>query len=78
MRDVVVELAGVSGMFEAPPGDPEAPGFAFASGVERVLAAAGTLTAAERRAARLVDRLMVGVAINIGKEPPFSLDERVE
>lgn len=57
MRDVVVELAGVSGMFEAPPGDPEAPGFAFASGVERVLAAAGTLTAAERRAARLVVRV---------------------
>lgn len=57
MRDVVVQLAGVAGMFEAPPGDPEAPGFAFASGLERVLAAAGTLTAAERRAARLVVRV---------------------
>lgn len=30
------------------------------------------------RAARLVDRLVVGVAVNIGKEPLFSLDERVE
>lgn len=30
------------------------------------------------RAARLVDRLVVGVAINIGKEPLFSLEERVE
>lgn len=30
------------------------------------------------RAARLVDRLVVGVAINIGKEPLFPLDERVE
>lgn len=30
------------------------------------------------RAARLVDRLVVGVAINTGKGPLFSLDERVE
>lgn len=30
------------------------------------------------RAARLVDRLVVGVAVNIGKGPLFSLDERVE
>lgn len=30
------------------------------------------------RAARLVDRLVVGVAINIGKGPLFELDERVE
>ena len=30
------------------------------------------------RAARLVDRLVVGVAINIGKSPLFSLEERVE
>ncbi|WP_137124448.1 pantetheine-phosphate adenylyltransferase [Roseomonas sp. HF4] len=30
------------------------------------------------RAARLVDRLVVGVAINIGKGPLFDLDERVE
>jgi pantetheine-phosphate adenylyltransferase len=30
------------------------------------------------RAARLVDRLVVGVAINIGKGPLFGLDERVE
>ncbi len=30
------------------------------------------------RAARLVDRLVVGVAINSGKGPLFSLDERVE
>lgn len=30
------------------------------------------------RAARLVDRLVVGVAINIGKEPLFSLEERVD
>lgn len=29
------------------------------------------------RAARLVDRLVVGVAINIGKGPLFDLDERV-
>ena len=29
------------------------------------------------RAARLVDRLVVGVAVNIGKEPLFTLDERV-
>lgn len=31
-----------------------------------------------RRAAKLVDRLVVGVAINPGKDPLFSLDERVE
>ncbi|MEO3473706.1 pantetheine-phosphate adenylyltransferase [Roseomonas sp. CAU 1739] len=30
------------------------------------------------RAARLVDRLVVGVAINIGKGPLFDLDERVD
>jgi pantetheine-phosphate adenylyltransferase len=30
------------------------------------------------RAARLVDRLIVGVAINIGKGPLFDLEERVE
>lgn len=30
------------------------------------------------RAARLVDRLVVGVAINIGKGPLFDLEERVE
>ncbi|WP_160120611.1 pantetheine-phosphate adenylyltransferase [Rhodovarius lipocyclicus] len=30
------------------------------------------------RAARLVDRLVVGVAINIGKGPLFPLDERAE
>lgn len=31
-----------------------------------------------RRAARTVDRLVVGVAINAGKGPLFSLDERVD
>ena len=31
-----------------------------------------------RRASKLVDRLVVGVAINPGKDPLFSLDERVE
>jgi pantetheine-phosphate adenylyltransferase len=30
------------------------------------------------RGARLVDRLVVGVAISIGKEPLFALDERIE
>ena len=30
------------------------------------------------RAVRLVDRLVIGVAVNIGKAPLFSLDERVE
>lgn len=30
------------------------------------------------RAARLVDRLVVGVAVNAGKGPMFSLEERVE
>jgi pantetheine-phosphate adenylyltransferase len=30
------------------------------------------------RAARLVDRLVIGVAVNTGKGPMFSLDERVE
>jgi pantetheine-phosphate adenylyltransferase len=30
------------------------------------------------RAARLVDRLVIGVALNIGKGPLFSPDERVE
>ncbi len=29
------------------------------------------------RAARLVDRLVIGVAVNIGKAPIFSLEERV-
>lgn len=31
-----------------------------------------------RRAVKLVDELIIGVAINIGKNPLFSLDERVE
>ena len=31
-----------------------------------------------RRATRLVDTLIVGVAINAGKDPMFSLEERVE
>lgn len=31
-----------------------------------------------RRAARLVDRLVIGVAINAGKGPLFSLEERVD
>lgn len=31
-----------------------------------------------RRAARFVDRLVIGVAINAGKGPLFSLEERVE
>jgi pantetheine-phosphate adenylyltransferase len=30
------------------------------------------------RAVKLVDKLVVGVAVNIGKGPMFSLDERVE
>lgn len=30
------------------------------------------------RAVKLVDKLVVGVAVNIGKAPMFSLDERVE
>lgn len=30
------------------------------------------------RAAKLVDRLVIGVAVNIGKAPIFSLEERVE
>jgi len=30
------------------------------------------------RAARIADRLVVGVAVNAGKDPLFSLDERVE
>ncbi len=30
------------------------------------------------RAARLVDRLVIGVAVNIGKSPMFPLEERVE
>lgn len=30
------------------------------------------------RASRLVDRLTIGVAVNAGKEPLFSLDERLE
>jgi pantetheine-phosphate adenylyltransferase len=30
------------------------------------------------RATRLVDRLVIGVAVNVGKEPMFSLTERVE
>ena len=30
------------------------------------------------RAVKLVDKLVIGVAINIGKGPMFSLDERVE
>ena len=30
------------------------------------------------RAARLLDKLIVGVAINPGKEPIFNIDERVE
>jgi pantetheine-phosphate adenylyltransferase len=30
------------------------------------------------RAVKLVDRLVIGVAINIGKEPMFTLKERVE
>ena len=30
------------------------------------------------RAARILDRLVVGVAINIGKSPLFPLEERVE
>ncbi|MBU6449065.1 MAG: pantetheine-phosphate adenylyltransferase [Rhodospirillales bacterium] len=30
------------------------------------------------RAARLVDRLVIGVAVNIGKGPIFTLEERVE
>ncbi len=31
-----------------------------------------------RRAAQIVDRLVIGVAINLNKGPMFSLDERVE
>ena len=31
-----------------------------------------------RRAARLVDRLVVGIAVNIGKDPVFTLEKRVE
>ncbi len=31
-----------------------------------------------RRATRLVDTLILGIAINTGKEPMFSLEERVE
>lgn len=30
------------------------------------------------RAARLLDKLMIGVAVNTGKEPLFTLEERVE
>jgi pantetheine-phosphate adenylyltransferase len=30
------------------------------------------------RAARLLDRLIIGVAVNVGKSPLFPLDERVE
>ncbi len=31
-----------------------------------------------RRAAKIVDRLIVGVAVNAGKSPLFTIDERVE
>ena len=31
-----------------------------------------------KRAAKLVDRLVIGVAVNVGKNPMFSLDERVD
>ena len=31
-----------------------------------------------RRGARVLDRLVIGVAVNAGKGPLFSLDERVE
>ena len=31
-----------------------------------------------RRGAKLVDRLVIGIAVNIGKDPVFSLEERVE
>lgn len=31
-----------------------------------------------KRAGKLVDKLVVGVAVNIGKGPFFSLEERVE
>ncbi len=31
-----------------------------------------------RRALRICDKLIVGIAINVGKDPLFSLDERVE
>ncbi len=31
-----------------------------------------------RRAAKLVDRLVIGVAVNVGKNPMFTLEERVE
>ena len=31
-----------------------------------------------RRASRIVDKLIIGVAVNIGKGPLFMLDERVE
>ncbi len=30
------------------------------------------------RASRLVDRLIVGIGVNVGKQPMFTLDERVE
>lgn len=30
------------------------------------------------RATRVVDKLIVGIAVNIGKEPLFTLDERIE
>lgn len=30
------------------------------------------------RASRLVDRLVVGIGVNVGKQPMFTLDERVE
>lgn len=31
-----------------------------------------------KRGAKIVDRLVIGVAVNIGKDPLFSLEERVE
>ena len=38
----------------------------------------GHLDIVERAAAHLVDKLVIAVAINVGKSPVFSFDERVE
>ncbi len=55
------------------------------AGTKRVAVYPGTFDPATNghvdiisRAVRLVDRLVVGVAINIGKAPMFDLEERVE
>ncbi|MFO1143791.1 MAG: hypothetical protein U1E59_15710 [Amaricoccus sp.] len=68
--EIVLELARPEAMFETPPEEPLAPGFALERGIDRVFEAVGALTARQRAAARLTVQVPAGTEEAAGRIEP--------